>query len=64
MKKLKIDILKEDLTQEMFGGRTNAFVLYYKVKLNERIKYVDFCRLYLKISEFSIFLALFLKIKK
>ena len=37
MKKLKIDILKEDLTQEMFGGRTNAFVLYYKVKLNEEL---------------------------
>ena len=39
----------------LFGGRTNAFVLYYKVKLNERIKYVDFCSLYPYIQKYGKF---------
>ena len=30
----------------LFGGRTNAALLYYKAKWNEKIKYVDFTSVY------------------
>lgn len=30
----------------LFGGRTEVFSTYYKVKEGERIRYVDFCSLY------------------
>jgi hypothetical protein len=41
----------------LFGGRTNASVLYYKVKNDEKIKYVDFTSVYpsvMKIKTFPI----------
>jgi hypothetical protein len=41
----------------LFGGRTNASVLYYKVKNDEKIKYVDFTSVYpsvMKINSFPI----------
>ena len=39
----------------LFGGRTNAFVLYYKVKVGEKIKYYDFCSLYPYIQKYGVF---------
>lgn len=30
----------------IYGGRTEVFKLYYKVKANEKIRYLDFCSLY------------------
>ena len=35
-----------DPRDSFFGSRTNASQLYYKVKENERVKYVDFTTLY------------------
>ena len=35
-----------DPRESFFGGRTNASQLYYKVKENEQVKYVDFTSLY------------------
>jgi len=39
----------------LYGGRTNAFMLYYKCKINEKIKYVDFYSLYPDIMKNGIF---------
>ena len=39
----------------LYGGRTNAFVLYYKCKIGEKIKYVDFCSLYPDVMKNGIF---------
>lgn len=33
-----------------FGGRTNATQLYYDVKEDEKIQYVDFCSLYPSVN--------------
>ena len=41
-----------DPRDSFFGGRTNASQLYYKVKENERVKYVDFTSLYPWVNKY------------
>jgi G:T-mismatch repair DNA endonuclease (very short patch repair protein) len=36
-----------------FGGRTNAIRLYYKVKPNERMRYMDVCSLYPWVNKYG-----------
>ena len=38
-----------------FGGRTNAFKLYYKTEINEKIKYFDFTSLYPYVQKYCEF---------
>ncbi len=46
----------------MFGGRTNALVLYYKIKQNVKIKYVDFTSVYPSVMKTCKFPVDLLKI--
>jgi len=39
----------------LFGGRTNAFVLYFKCKPNQIIRYVDVCSLYPWVMKYGKF---------
>jgi len=39
----------------LYGGRTNAFMLYYKCKVHKKIRYVDFCSLYPDIMKNGVF---------
>ena len=51
----------------LFGGRTNAAVLYYKVKDDEKIKYYDFTSVYpavMKMSPFPIGFPVFKSLLK
>ena len=49
--------IKPPLNQRdaLFGVRTNAFVLYYKIKIEEKIKYYDLCSLYPFIQMYGHF---------
>jgi hypothetical protein len=51
------DDIRPDLSprDSLFGGRTNAAILYYKVKENEKYQYKDFTSVYpsvMKVCEF------------
>jgi hypothetical protein len=57
-----IKIIKNNLVTEnlkprdsLFGGRTNAFVLYFKCKPNQVIRYVDVCSLYPWVMKYGKF---------
>ena len=39
----------------LYGGRTNAFQLYYKCKPNEKIKYYDFTSLYPAVQKQEVY---------
>ena len=39
----------------LFGGRTNAAILYYKIKQDERIEYVDFTSVYPSVMKMCSF---------
>ena len=39
----------------LYGGRTNAFQLYYKCKANEKIKYYDFTSLYPAVQKQEVY---------
>ena len=56
-KLIKSGVVNEPLNPRdcLFGGRTNAFVLYYRVKVGEKIKYYDFCSLYPYVQKYGIF---------
>jgi hypothetical protein len=41
--------------EALFGGRTNAFKLYYKCKAGEKIKYQDYTSLYPDIQKNGVF---------
>ena len=48
----QLDIMDRlDPRETFFGGRTNLSQIYYKVKENERVKYVDFTSLYLSVNK-------------
>ena len=49
----QLDIMDRlDPRESFFGGRTNASRLYYKVRENERVKYVDFTSLYPWVNKY------------
>lgn len=39
--------------EAFYGGRTNALKLYYKIKDNEQIKYIDFTSLYSYVQKYG-----------
>ncbi len=44
-------------SDSLFGGRTNAATLYYKIKENEKMKYYDFTSVYpcvMKVCSYPI----------
>ena len=56
---IKLNPISEQLKPRdaLFGGRTNAFLLYYKAKANEKIKYYDFTSLYPTVQKYELYPA-------
>ena len=54
---LNIQAPKESLNirEALYGGRTNAFRLYYKCLPNEKIFYYDFTSLYPAVQKYGIY---------